>query len=719
MSGDTLILTDEGPRAIKTLAAAPPAAKQRQECEAEVEHLKTQLEADNLPGDQRVALEAARASVAEKLASMPSVDTRPTAVRVWNGKAWSEVTPAKTAEDVELTRVITSHGAVLDCTLQHKFILSDGSRVDAQALSLGQALAASPPIVYPGVAKNVLPDAVAFRRGFVYGYVITQLGTSRNYVALEPPKSVSVPYLLVQKESVSDHGLALLGYDEHSVRVKFPDQPHDNVAIIEVPKNERGLSVPSAASVDTRKQWCAGFMAATAPRLTAAAGSYAMLAPAWSMLRSVGEDARLKRGRRSGKKGVWVLGWPKQEDVNGSPTVVGLERMGVFEDSYCFTEPEEHAGYFNNQLTGQCAEIIQYSAPDEIATCNLASVCLNEFVVYSPTGDASFNFASLHAIVKILVVNVNRIIDRNLYVLEDMRNSNLRHRPIGIGVQGLADTFAMMRLPWEAERGVPHPETMRLNTQIFETMYHAAIEASAELAATDGVYESYKGSPASEGKLQYDLWGVTPTALWDWTALKQTVAANGLRNSLLLTCMPTASTAQILGNNESVEPFTSNMYTRKVLAGEFQIANPHLVHELLELGLWDNTMREDLIRHNGSVQPIERIPQDVRSRYKTVWEISQRTLIDLAAARGAFICQSQSMNLHMRDPTDQQLTSCLFYAWEKQLKTGCYYLRTRPAGNAIKFAIDPDNAEVALEGIDPAVLACSRDNPEACAMCSA
>lgn len=274
------------------------------------------------------------------------------------------------------------------------------------------------------------------------------------------------------------------------------------------------------------------------------------------------------------------------------------------------------------------------------------------------------------------------IIDRNYYPVPEARLSNFRHRPIGIGVQGLADVFIKMRLPFDS------PEARNLNLQIFETIYHGALESSMELAKRDGPYETYQGSPASNGILQYDMWNVTPTDLWNWTNLKESIALHGLRNSLLVAPMPTASTSQILGYNECFEPYTSNIYTRRVLAGEFQIVNPHLLKDLTDIGIWNDIMKQKIIAANGSIQNISNIPQNLKDIYKTVWEISQKVIIDLAADRGAFIDQSQSLNIFIAEATFPKLTSMHFYGWKKGLKTGMYYLRTRPAVDAIKFTID-------------------------------
>ncbi|KAL9711307.1 ribonucleotide-diphosphate reductase subunit rnr1 [Leucoagaricus gongylophorus] len=345
---------------------------------------------------------------------------------------------------------------------------------------------------------------------------------------------------------------------------------------------------------------------------------------------------------------------------------------------------KDHANSKSNQKnlgtiksSNLCTEIIEYSSPEETAVCNLASLALPSFIT-----NGKYDFKKLHDVTKVVANNLNRIIDINFYPVPEARRSNMRHRPIGIGVQGLADTFMALRMPFDS------PEARLLNIQIFETIYHGALEASSEMATRDGTYETYEGSPASQGQLQYDLWSVTPTGLWDWTSLKQRIAHTGLRNSLLVAPMPTASTSQILGFNECFEPYTSNIYTRRVLAGEFQVVCPWLLRELVGLGLWDDNMKNMIIAHNGSVQEIPTIPKDVKAIYKTVWEISQKKVLDLAADRGPFICQSQSLNVHLQSPTLGQLTSMHFYGWKKGLKTGMYYLRTRPAAQAIQFTID-------------------------------
>lgn len=330
-----------------------------------------------------------------------------------------------------------------------------------------------------------------------------------------------------------------------------------------------------------------------------------------------------------------------------------------------------------------CCEIVEYSSPDEVAVCNLASLALPSFVEISEDG-VWYDFKRLHEVAKVVTNNLNRIIDRNYYPVPEARTSNMRHRPVALGVQGLADTFLKARLPFESA------EAKKLNIQIFETIYHGALEASIELARKEGPYETYEGSPASQGLLQYDLWNVTPTDLWDWDELKADLAKYGLRNSLLVAPMPTASTSQILGFNECFEPYTSNIYSRRVLAGEFQICNPFLLKDLVDMGLWNEDMKNRLIANNGSIQNLPGIDDELKALYKTVWEISQKTIIDMAADRAAFIDQSQSLNIYMQSPTMGKLTSMHFYGWQKGLKTGMYYLRTQAASAPIQFTVDQE-----------------------------
>ncbi|XP_020282426.1 ribonucleoside-diphosphate reductase large subunit-like isoform X2 [Pseudomyrmex gracilis] len=387
-----------------------------------------------------------------------------------------------------------------------------------------------------------------------------------------------------------------------------------------------------------------------------------------------------------------------------------------------------------------CTEIIEYSSPDEVAVCNLASIAVNMFV---DPNEKTFDFEKLKTVTKIVTRNLDKVIDVNFYPIPEAKKSNQRHRPIGIGIQGLADAFLLMRYPFESK------EAKELNIKIFETLYYSALEASCEIAMEKGTYETYEGSPVSKGILQYDMWDVKPTNLWNWDELKAKIAKHGVRNSLLIAPMPTASTAQILGNNESIEPYTSNIYIRRVLSGEFVIVNPHLMRDLTAKGLWNEDMQNEIVANFGSVQNIECIPDELKVLYKTVWEIPQKVILEMAADRGAFIDQSQSLNVHIGDPTIEKLTSMHFFGWKSGLKTGMYYLRTKPAANPIQFTVDqsklrnrefsnsttpvksPDRSsddditaekrnqinQQATKNLE-AMLVCSRENGDACLACS-
>ena len=364
-----------------------------------------------------------------------------------------------------------------------------------------------------------------------------------------------------------------------------------------------------------------------------------------------------------------------------------------------------------------CTEIMEYTSADEVAVCNLASLALPRYVI-----NGVFDHQKLYEVTYQVTLNLNRIIDNNYYPIEEAKYSNLRHRPIGLGVQGLADAFILLRLPFESD------EAKQLNKEIFETIYFAAMTASKDLAIEEGAYETFKGSPLSKGKFQFDLWNVKPdSGRWDWENLRLDVMNHGVRNSLLVAPMPTASTSQILGNNECFEPYTSNIYTRRVLSGEFIIVNKFLLRDLVNLGLWNTTMKDKIITANGSIQDIDEIPQELKGLYKTVWEIKMRNIIDMAADRGAYVCQSQSLNLFINSPNASKLTSMHFYAWKKGLKTGMYYLRTQAASQAVKFTVEnqggknmepviPDHIQQVADEI-PAGPSCSMD--EGCVTCSA
>jgi ribonucleoside-diphosphate reductase alpha chain len=417
------------------------------------------------------------------------------------------------------------------------------------------------------------------------------------------------------------------------------------------------------------------------------------------------------RGRKTMKaQDLWFKILESQIET-GTPYI-------LFKDSANRKSNQQNLGTIKS--SNLCTEIIEYTAPDEVAVCNLGSIALPKFVE-----KGKFNHQKLFEVTLELTRNLNRVIDQNFYPVPEARRSNMRHRPVGIGVQGLADTFILMRHPFESV------EAKVLNREIFETIYYGALTASKDLAKEEGPYETYPGSPVSQGKLQFDLWGVKPSDRWEWDILRDEIKQHGIRNSLLVAPMPTASTAQILGNNECFEPYTSNLYTRRVLSGEFIVVNKYLLRDLVKLGLWSEEMKNKIIQGNGSVQHIAEIPQNLKELYKTAWEISQKTIIDMSADRGAFICQSQSLNVFMENVNFAKLTSMHFHGWKSGLKTGMYYLRTKAATDAIKFTLDktklaqpaaaqqPAEAPAAMTDEAAAQIACSLDNPDSCEMCGA
>jgi ribonucleoside-diphosphate reductase alpha subunit len=395
------------------------------------------------------------------------------------------------------------------------------------------------------------------------------------------------------------------------------------------------------------------------------------------------------KGRRSVKaQQLWFRILESQMET-GTPYM-------LYKDHANRKSNQQNLGTIHN--SNLCTEIIEYTSPDEVAVCNLASIALSAFA----QSGKPYDFDGLYKVTKVATRNLNKVIDKNFYPVKEARNSNMRHRPIGLGVQGLADAFLIMQLPFESEGA------KTLNEDIFETIYFAACEASCELAERDGPYETFKGSPASKGQLQFDLWGRDPkSGRWDWTTLKAKVGKHGLRNSLLVAPMPTASTAQILGNNESFEPYTQNLYVRRVLSGEFVQVNRHLLRDLIRRGLWTEDLRMQLVAHNGSVQHLD-LSSELKELYKTVWEVKQRIVLDMAADRGAYIDQSQSLNIHMTDATTAKLSSMHFHGWNLGLKTGMYYLRTKAAADAIKFTVEVDKVRrAALDGAASAVASAS------------
>jgi ribonucleoside-diphosphate reductase alpha chain len=650
-------------------------------------------------------------------------------VNVWNGEKWSNTQICKTGVQQKLVTVRLSNGAEIHCTPYHKFIiresysdhksLKDAVRVPASELQEGMKLAKYDLAVIEGNPDNDFNHP--YTHGFFCGDGTTTGIHKRKICSLYGVKKELVPHLAIQSMSGKEDAIGRLNVVlDQSIPDKF--------------------EVPTNSSIRCRLEWLAGLFDADGTVVTNGGNESLQLASIHLdfldrirlMLQTLGVQSKVIKcfderqtllpdghgGRKlfdckplwrilissSSLYRLYNLGFrchrltftaaKPQRNAEQFVTVLSVVDYERFDDTYCFNEPENHAGVFNGVLTGNCTEIMEVSTPEETAVCNLASLALPAFVK-----EKAFDFETLRNTVKVAVRNLNQIIDINFYPTPETKVSNMRHRPIGIGVQGLADVFAMLGIAWES------PAAADLNKRIFEHLYYAAVEESAALASTEGSYETFVGSPASKGMLQPDLWSVAPLTqedeTLDWTALRQK-AARGLRNSLLVAPMPTASTSQILGYNECFEPFTSNIYTRRTLAGEFIVINRHLMRELMHLGLWNDDMKQQIVVNNGSIQALEKIPAEVRARYKTTWEIPQKVLIDMAADRGAFICQSQSLNLFVADPNYAKLTSMHFYGWKKGLKTGCYYLRTKAPVAAQKFTVDPRLLAAVAGGSTPA-----------------
>jgi ribonucleoside-diphosphate reductase alpha chain len=371
-----------------------------------------------------------------------------------------------------------------------------------------------------------------------------------------------------------------------------------------------------------------------------------------------------------------------QQENQDTIKIQFIKKLDDLYDTYCFNEPKEHKGIFNGILTGNCAEINIYTDKDNIGVCNLASISLPKFIEFNTYNEPIYNYQKLYDITKIIIKNLNQVIDNNVYPVNEGKYSDSLNRPLGLGVQGLADVFFQFKIPFTSSKA------KEINRLIFETIYFASLESSCELAQINGYYKTYPTSMMAKGKLQFDLWDVIPSNLWDWQTLRQKISQYGLYNSLLTALMPTASTSQIMGNYEMFEPITSNMFIRNTLSGTFQIINKYLIKDLLKLNLWNDNLKQKIIANNGSVQNIDEIPKNLKDIYQTVWELKQKDLIDMDADRSAYVCQSSSSNRYMSNPTNNKLTSMYIYCWRKQLKTGCYYLRSKSGADAVKFTVD-------------------------------
>jgi ribonucleoside-diphosphate reductase alpha chain len=597
-------------------------------------------------------------------------------VQVWNGKEFSEVTVRQTGENQEIIDVYTDDGLRLSCTPYHKFYiqssysLSSMKKVEARHLQPGDKIIKCQYPIIDG-SDNML---YAYTHGFFCG--------DGNEDETEKCMQLITPL------------------------------PKDIAEKYEVPSG--------TCSIKTKLEWFAGYCDAQSDKNHISSTNYEFFIKVKLMLQTCGINPKIKL-LKSPEKTVYCLIMSLKDfhqlvslgfrptrtiriqienDSNPHVKILKVVNENRIADTYCFTEPKRHMGIFNGIITGQCTEITEYSDDTETAVCNLASIGLPMFI----RSDGSFDYEFLHSVTKVITRNLNKIIDINYYPTEKTRKSNFRHRPIGIGVQGLADVFILMGFPFSSE------QAKIINRQIFETIYHAALEASLELAKKEGSYETFVGSPAHQGILQFDMWDVKPgNQRYDWEELKRQITLHGLRNSLLLAPMPTASTSQILGFNECIEPITSNIYSRRTLAGEFIQANKYLMSDLISINMWNEKIKNNIIANHGSIQHIDGIPEAIKDKYKTVWEIPMRNLIDMAVDRGAYICQSQSLNLWLEDPNYNTLTSMHFYSWSKGLKTGIYYLRRRGKHQAQQFTIEPEKAKINGE---------HEDEHDICEMCS-
>lgn len=679
---------------------------------------------------------------------IPIVELAGQEVNVWNGDKWSTTTVMKTGEQQKLITVYLSNGAQITCTPYHKFIvrsgytdhvsIKDATRVEACKLKKGMTLAKNKLELIQGDKINDMK--YPYTHGFFCGdgtYHNNPSGYISKGLTLYGEKKKLIPYLQIRSSSYKEDA-------QGRINTLLPDELSDKYI------------VPMNASLECRLNWLAGLLDSdgtvarngTNESLQIASIHFEFLDRIRLMLETVGINSKVTLSHRArvtlmpdGKGGrkeyncqelyrllisssslhylqelglqchrLQIKGDKPQRNAEQFVKVISVQDNGRVDDTYCFNESENHAGVFNGVLTGNCTEIIEYSSPTETSVCNLASLALPSYV---DAKKRTFDFEKLRRVVNVATKNLNRVIDINYYPTPETKTSNMRHRPVGLGVQGLADVFALLRMPWESEKAAD------LNQRIFEHIYYAAVEASSEIAIEEGPYSTYEGSPMSQGIFQYDMWSVTPLTevdgTLDWAQLKEKVKQNGVRNSLLVAPMPTASTSQILGFNECIEPFTSNIYTRRTLAGEFIIVNKYLLQDLKKLDLWNEMMKQQIIAQNGSVQGIDQIPEAIQKLYKTSWELKQKVLIDMAARRGAFICQSQSLNLFVADPNYAKLTSMHFYAWKQGLKTGIYYLRTRSPVMAQKFTIDPDLQKAAEKSEMMRLL--KKNSEEECTMC--
>ena len=669
---------------------------------------------------------------------IPIIELKDKEVELWNGIQWSKSTIRKTGENQTLVAVTLSNGETIKCTPYHKFPIIEGYQhvkynFEKQKYKL---IEAKDLVKNMKLAKYLLPEGIETSSNFDLKYPYTE-GMFTGDGTYENKEKTTARITLY-------HGKIKL-YDFIDKRRETVSQSNPNKKEVYLPLDiSPKYTVPhDKSSVFCKVNWLAGLSDSDGV-LTNNSGSYSIqicsidkqfLLSIRLMLQTIGIDSKVsnmtdagKRLMPNGKGGsdyydckesfrilipfkelneLMRLGFKTNRiDLSdiGIPNrssshfikVISVKYIEGKYDTYCFTEPLRNMGMFNGVMLGNCNEINEYTDTDSVSVCNLASLSLPSFIKNNE-GKKYYDFNELGRITKIAVRNLNKVIDKTYYPVEEAKNNNLSYRPIGLGIQGLADVFAMFRVSWGSELAT------KLNRLISEVMYYYALEESHEIAMNEGTYSAFIGSPISEGILQCDMWESIPLTeqgvvlfgeniKLDWEGLRKK-CNKGVRNSLLIALMPTATSSQILGNNEAFECFTSNLYTRSTISGDFIMVNKHLAKHLKELGLWDKDMVNRIIEANGSVQGIEEIPRDIREIYKTVWEISQKIVIDYAADRGSFVDQSQSMNIFIEQPSYAKLSSMHLYGWKKGLKTGSYYIRSKPSSNAVKFTIMKDKKE--------------------------
>jgi len=726
--------------------------------------------------------------------NIPIKDLHLNDVDVWNSQEFSTVTINKTGENQNLMKISFSDGSSLKCTEYHKFFIKNKYKDDINVIEAKDLIENMyiPKYEIPEIRYNKSMNKVdSYTHGFFCGdgtYTVNNNEKHNCYYKKYKDTPFCKRHQNYSKkinndennicQAISNENTPLIYlydtkkdlYKNMNYQYKYENNNH-TVLVLDKKNNDK-FFVPLGYDADTKISWLSGYFDADGcyidnkgNNIQFSSINKEFLYNIKDMLIEMGvmssinkmsdsckrpmpdgnggmKEYNIKniyrmcintknlnklidRGFYSNRKNIHKKNFNINKDKYIK--VTNIQKNYSIEDTYCFNEPKLHKGIFNGIMTGNCTEILEYTASDEIAVCNLASVNLTSFV---DRENSKYDFEKLHEITKVITKNLNKVIDINYYPVEEARNSNMRHRPIGIGVQGLADVFCLMRYPFESD------EAVKLNKDIFETIYHASLEASCECSEyreteileykqlsemnsenkdikkkmnrllkknkfseeeltrknSCGAYDSYLwngGSPVSKGILQYDMWDVVPSNKWNWKILKENISKYGVRNSLLVAPMPTAGTSQILGNFECFEPLHSNMYTRRTLAGEFLIINKYLMNDLIERDLWNGDMKYKIMANEGSIQNIEEIPDEIKALYKTVWEIKMKKVIDMAADRGSFIDQSQSMNLFLGNPTKNVLTSMHMYAWKKGLKTGQYYLRTKPAAKAQQFTVDP------------------------------